>query len=67
MSTAALPPGPGAVVEDLDPDVLVLRIDELERQQDALRVLFRAARARQRSRPNATPAASSTEEAIRAS
>lgn len=41
-------PDPLALVESLDPDAIAAQIEELDRQQRALRVLLRSARARQR-------------------
>jgi hypothetical protein len=42
---------PITLVDELDPDVIRARLTELDRQTQALRVLLRAALARQRCRP----------------
>jgi hypothetical protein len=53
---------PTELVNGLDPDVIAARLDELDRESQALRVLLRSARARQAGRnraakPNAARAA----------
>jgi hypothetical protein len=42
---------PAALVESLDADAIERRLVKLDREADALRVLLRAARARERRRP----------------
>jgi hypothetical protein len=42
------PPDPVAIVRQLDPDDIEQRLDEMEREREALIVLLRAARARRR-------------------
>ncbi|HEX5271457.1 MAG TPA: hypothetical protein VFW33_13265 [Gemmataceae bacterium] len=58
MSTTALLPDPVAMVDSLEPDAIRARLADLDRQSRALRVLLRAAVARERqdlrSRPTAT-------------
>lgn len=39
---------PTQLVNDLDPEAIARQLDDLERTESALRVLLRAARARQR-------------------
>jgi hypothetical protein len=51
MDATTLLSDPAGIVEGLDPATIAARIDELERQQAALRVLLRAARERRRRRP----------------
>jgi hypothetical protein len=51
-------PDPVTLVDALDPDVIRERLDELHRQESALRALLRAALARRRGvarRPAGTP------------
>jgi hypothetical protein len=50
---------PVALLESLDADAIAARLDELEREAQALRVLLRSARARQgaKKRAEAHPAA----------
>jgi hypothetical protein len=50
----ATSPTPHELVESLDPDAIRLRLEELEKERDALRVLMRAALARGRRQPPAT-------------
>jgi hypothetical protein len=40
---------PIAILNELDPEAIQARIDDLGRQQDALRILLRAARARRKT------------------
>jgi hypothetical protein len=44
---------PVALLESLDPEAIAARLDELEREAQALRVLLRSARARQGARKRA--------------
>ena len=39
----ATPPDPVSLIDTLDPDAIAARLEELVREQDALRVLLRAA------------------------
>ena len=41
---------PNALLDDLDPESLQARLDDLRRQLNALRILLRAARARRKLR-----------------
>lgn len=54
---AATPSDPTSIVESLDPEQLQQRLRQLDREQAAVRILLRAARARcrgqQGKRPNA--------------
>jgi hypothetical protein len=43
-------PDPVRIVDSLDPDALLAEVAELTRRRDAVLVLLRAARARQRGR-----------------
>jgi hypothetical protein len=45
---------PVQLVDQLDPEQIAARIEELDRQCEALRVLLRAARARRWRRPSAS-------------
>jgi len=49
---------PDALLDELDPDALQARLDDLHRQLDALHILLRAARVRRRKRGK--PAAHTT-------
>jgi len=51
MSPAKTDCDPGALLAALDPEVIVARLQELDREARALRVLLRAVRARQRGGP----------------
>ena len=42
-------PNPIAILDELDPEAIQARIDDLDRQQAALRILLRAARARRKN------------------
>jgi hypothetical protein len=46
MSTHPPAADPVALVDALDPDAIAARLDEIDRESKALRVLLRAARAR---------------------
>jgi hypothetical protein len=50
MASSNIPPDPNTVLDSLDPDRIVSRLQELEQEARALRVLLRAARTRQRQR-----------------
>jgi hypothetical protein len=47
MNATAVPHDPVQLVEQLDPDAIAARLDELDREAAALRVLLRSTRARQ--------------------
>jgi hypothetical protein len=49
MSHAPLPTDPVTLVQSLDSKQIAARLEELAAEQDALRVLFRSARARERA------------------
>ena len=51
----AAPPDPVSLIDTLDPDAIAARLEELVREQDALRVLLRAARARRRGQQARPP------------
>jgi hypothetical protein len=51
---------PAALIETLEPDQIRYQIAELDRQQRALRVLLRAAVARERKANRSCPAKSAT-------
>jgi hypothetical protein len=65
MPTAA--PNPVALLQSLEPDQLVARLQELDGEARAVRVLLRAARARQRRAPRGTGQQPATEDSRRAS
>lgn len=48
---------PAALLDELDPEALQARLDDLIRQQGALRILLRVARARRRNHGKAEPSA----------
>jgi hypothetical protein len=48
MANPEIPPDLVEVVESLDPEAILERMADLDRQRDALLVLLRAARARRR-------------------
>jgi hypothetical protein len=50
-----LPTDPAVLVETLDSETIVARLADLDRQAAALRVLLRAARARERGRRPPSP------------
>jgi hypothetical protein len=54
---------PVTLVDQLDPEVIEAQLVELARQRDALRVLLRAARARDKRRAPEAPEASEVRDA----
>jgi hypothetical protein len=55
MRDTPLPPDPVTLVNGLDPEAIIARLAELSREESALRVLLRAARARQRGKRSEPP------------
>jgi hypothetical protein len=49
------PADPVAIVQSLDADAIAARLDELAREEQALRVLLRSARARQKGQRQPPP------------
>jgi hypothetical protein len=49
----ATPPTPHELVENLDAAAIRFRLEELDKERDALRILLRAAMARDRRQPPA--------------
>jgi hypothetical protein len=50
MATTTTSADPSALIESLDPELIVAQLQDLDRQGRALRLLLRAARARHRQR-----------------
>jgi hypothetical protein len=55
MSTQSPAADPVALIDGLDADAIAARLDQLGRQTKALRLLLRAARARQQAQKRAQP------------
>jgi hypothetical protein len=52
----SVPTDPVAIIDTLDADAIAERLEQLDRERDALRVLLRSARARQRAAARRQPA-----------